>query len=81
MNDFDEMMMALNANLQDVLQKLDKFTSEEESLKDALDKLSSNMKDKLDAKAEESLKKYLGELRTFIIFTNFLRIKFYVCFS
>ena len=75
MNDFDEMMMALNANLQDVLQKLDKFSSEEESLKDALDKLSSNMKDKLDAKAEESLKKYLGELSTFMILMNLFGIK------
>ena len=60
MNQFDEMMMELNANLQEVFQKLDKYASEEESLKDALDKLSINMKDKLDAKAEKSLKKYLG---------------------
>ena len=66
MNDFDEMMVALNANLQDVLSKLDKYATEEESLKDALERLSSNMKDKLDAKAEESLKKYLGQLKSLI---------------
>ena len=66
MNDFDEMMVALNTNLQDVLSKLDKYVSEEESLKDALERLSSNMKDKLDAKAEESLKKYLGQLKSLI---------------
>ena len=61
MNDFDEMMLALNSNLQDVLHRLDQYAVEEQSLKDALDKMSNSMKDKLDAKAEQSLKKYLGE--------------------
>ena len=61
MNDFDQMMLGLQKNIEDLLQRLDRYASEEESLKEALEKMNDNMREKLDATAEESLKKYLGE--------------------
>ena len=62
MNDFDEMMVSLDKNLQDVLQRLDKYATEEESLKESLEKLMEDMQGKLDAKTGESIKKYLGKI-------------------
>ena len=56
------MALALERNLQEVLQRLDQYSSEEEGLKQALEQISSDMQDKLDGKAADSLKKYLGEL-------------------
>ena len=61
MNDFDQMMLGLQKNIEDLLQRLDRYAGEEESLKEALEKMNDNMREKLDATAEESLKKYLGE--------------------
>ena len=62
MNDFDEMMVSLDKNLQEVLQRLDKYATEEESLKESLEKLMEDMQGKLDAKTGESIKKYLGKI-------------------
>eukprot|EP00112_Aurelia_sp_Birch-Aquarium-sp1_P014876 Seg3243.2 transcript_id=Seg3243.2/GoldUCD/mRNA.D3Y31 product="Glutamine-rich protein 2" protein_id=Seg3243.2/GoldUCD/D3Y31 len=59
MNDFDEMMVNLDKNFQEVLQRLDKYATEEESLRESLEKLMDDMQGKLDSKAGESIKKYL----------------------
>ncbi|XP_065063981.1 paramyosin-like isoform X2 [Rhopilema esculentum] len=59
MNDFDQMMLGLQKSIEDLLQRLDRYASEEESLKEALERMNDNMREKLDATAEESLKKYL----------------------
>ncbi len=61
MSEFDETMATLDQNLRDVLDKVEQYSNEEEGLKNALIKLSQDMKDKLDAKAGEALKKYLGK--------------------
>lgn len=62
MNDFDEMMVNLDKNFQEVLQRLDKYATEEESLRESLEKLMDDMQGKLDSKAGESIKKYLGKM-------------------
>ena len=68
MNELDELLFTLNNDLHDVLQRLDKYDTEEQCLKDAIDKLSSNMNEKLGTEAEKSLKKYIGMLKTLPLF-------------